>query len=141
MTPKEFNELKVLKRYLKKLGFGEALVAVMNYYSITVRKLSDNSLKDYRTIVAYRNGEVLPPKKSVVQVGIGLKDIPLDIRYLLIDIAGYNLNNVHEDIVYSMLLANADSIDIETANSIIDEINKGELYKANKVKKFKTISF
>lgn len=140
MTTKELNELKVFKRQIKKYTYGEALKAVMKRYSITVSELSENSIKDYRTIVAYRNGEVLPPKESVVQVCIGLRKVPLDIKFLLIESAGYNLNNAHEDIVYSMLLSNAESIDIEMCNVIIDDINDSELYKVNHVKRFKTIT-
>ena len=134
----QFNEQKHFKRYLKKMSFGEALKSIMKRYHISVGDLAEHSLKDYRTIVSYRNGEYLPTKSSAIQLCIGMKNVPNDIKLLLIEVAGYNLCNAHEDIVYSMILANIS--DVETANAIIDECNQDELFKANKVKCFKTCS-
>lgn len=134
-----YNEHKHFKRKLKKMDYGEALRVSMKRYKISVNNLANNALKDYRTIVSYRNGEYLPEKESAVQLGIGLKKwIPMDVVLLLIENAGYNLCNSHEDVVYSMLLANIQ--DFETANAVIEECNQDELYKVNKVKRFKTCS-
>lgn len=129
-----FKNQKRLKKEIRMLTFGEALKRIMKFYKISVRELADNSLKDERTIVAYRNSEYLPEKESAVALCVGMKKVPVDIKFLLVAIAGFNLQNAHEDIVLSMIIVCSDKLDIYECNEIIKEINKDELYKANKVK-------
>lgn len=141
MKIENVKKYTAFKKTLYTLYFPEALTKVMEFYKIKVQQLADGSLKDYDTIVSYRNGHLSPTKESLVQICIGFKDkVPLDIKYLLLNKAGYNMLNQYEDIVYSIFLEHSSALNILECNEIINELDNDSLYEIEKIKLFKTVS-
>ena len=129
------GEVHKLNLHIESLTFSEALVYVMDYYRITIDKLADNSLLDYKTIVRYRGAYNKPTKVTTVQLCYGLGCNFFTSRILLFK-AGFVLGDTLEDIIYSDLLQRANNIDIYNANQIINTLNK-TLFQAEKIKKFR----
>lgn len=131
------GEVHKLNLHIESLTFSEALVYVMDFYKITIDKLVDNSLLNYKTIVRYRGAYTKPTKVTTVQLCYGLGCNYITSRILLFK-AGFVLGDTLEDIIYSDLLQNVNNMDIYSANNRIDELNK-TLFKAEKIKRFHEI--
>lgn len=118
---------------IRKKNLGDALYSVFQQFRLRVEAVARDSALDKRSIYRYISNQVAPPKKTLVQLLIGMK-IPYQISWELLYAAGYVLNSSDEDVFYAAILEQH-TFDVYEVNEMIDEYNSDK--KRAVIKKFK----
>lgn len=119
------KKVKTLDQSTHQKSFGQSLYDVLQTFEIKVELIEKSSGIDRRNIYRYMNEGVIPSKRSLIQLLIGMK-VPYQVSIMLLRSAGYTLNSSWADTVYAAILENPNSLDIFEANTMIDEINRCE---------------